>query len=239
MNSRVNKLGGALLSAVLLLAGICPSPAETTTNVYWDFSGPAGPDKPTLGTISGLTTAFSFGNAASLNYNASSSSSSYTTAAGFTASAGTNAYVAVRTGAFDIGTNTYFSFSLSLSLITGTSYTISDVSLGSRSTGSGPTSLALYSSTDGSSFSAVGSPLAVNQDNNWAAADFSGILIALPNDGSTVYFRLYGTGSSSASSGNWRIDDLAVTMVSVPEPSTVALAMLGGVACLFSFRRKG
>ena len=212
--------------------------AQTTTNVYWDFSNPSGPDQPTSGTISGLATSFSFGNAASLKYENASSSSGYITQAGFAASGDTNAFVAARKGEFDLATNTYFSFSLSLDTGAETAYSITDVSLGSRSTASGPVGLGLYFSTDDANFSAVGSSLAVNPDGNWAAADFSGANISLPNDGSTVYFRLYGSGGSSTSSSNWRIDDLAVTISPVPEPSVFALSLLGGATLLPGFRRR-
>jgi hypothetical protein len=215
--------------------------AQTINNVYWDFSNPSGADQPTSGAISGLTTSLSFGNAASLSYNNTSPSGGYTTHAGFAASGDNNAYVAARPGAFDLTTNTYFSFNLSLAASAGTAYSITDISLGSRSTSTGPSSLALYFSQDNSSFSAVGSAQAVNQDSGWAAVDFSGAAIALPNDGSTVYFRLYGSGGSSTSSGNWRIDDLAVTLTSVaavPEPATLTLAIIGGMACFFALRRK-
>ena len=43
---------------------------------------------------------------------------------------------------------------------------------------------------------------------------------------------------SSGSAPTLTVDNLVVTISTVPEPSTFALATLGGVACLFALRRK-
>lgn len=239
MNSRFNKLGGVVLSAVLILAGLSSGHAQTTNKVYWDFSNAAGPSIPNSGTFSGLTTTFSIGNA-SYGYNSSVASSGYVNAAGFAASGDTNAYVnKAQTGALDLANSAYFSFSLSLSSSAPNVYDVTDISFGSRQSGTGPLKISLYESTDNISFSQIGLTLNVNTNSSWASEDFAGISVSLPNDDSTAYFRIYGSdGVGTAGNTNWRIDDLAVTMVSVPEPSTVALAMLGGAACLFVFRRK-
>jgi hypothetical protein len=51
--------------------------------------------------------------------------------------------------------------------------------------------------------------------------------------------RIYGSGGSSASAGNWRIDDLSVTLAvgAIPEPSTYA-AIAGFVMLGFAVARK-
>lgn len=112
---------GCVVAFAILCLGYATG-AQTINNIYWDFSNPSGPDQPTSGVISGLTTSFSFGNAASLSYNNTSPSGGYTTHAGFAASGDNNAYVAARPGEFDLATNTYFSFNLSLNASAGTAW---------------------------------------------------------------------------------------------------------------------
>jgi hypothetical protein len=225
---------------VILFSMLCSGhslQAQKITGVYWNFSSS---NTPTSEAIVGLTPAFSYGNAPSLNFYATSVSSGYTTAAGFAASGGNNALLTARTGPFNTDTSSYFSLSLSLSPAAGTGYKVTDISFGSRQTGTGPTRLTLYESADGANFSSAGSVLNVSTNSAWAAEDFSGIAISLPDDGSTVYFRIYGSdGLGNAGNGNWRIDDLAVTVETVPEPSTLALATLASLPGLIaSWRRR-
>lgn len=224
---------------VSFLFFICSSRAQTT-NIYWSFANNATPAN--AGTIAGLSTTFSSGNGSVFGFNSTSPSTAggYTTAAGYVDSGGNNAAVAAHGGAFDTGTNTYFSFSLSLSSASGISDQITDVSLGSRSTGSGPTRLSLYESVDGTSFTTSLGVVSVTGNSTWTPVDFSGFSIGLPDDGSTVYFRLYGTAlTGNMSSANWRIDDLAAIIVTAPEPSELELIVLGGIVCLVAiFRRR-
>jgi hypothetical protein len=236
MNASPKRSGRLFVFLLSTLLCSHPAHAQETTNVYWNFSSFG---TPALGMIAGLTTAFSCGNAGSLSFNATSASSGYVTAAGFAASGGNSAYLTARTGTFNAAISTYYLLSLTLSSAAGTPCKVTDISFGSRQTGTGPTKLALYESSDGHNFSADGSVLNVNTSSTWAAEDFSGIAISLPDDGSTVYFRIYGSdGLGSAGSGNWRIDDLAVTVVTVPEPSTLALATLASLPGLITLWRR-
>lgn len=236
MNASPIKSGRLIVILFSMLCSGHPVQAQKITSVYWNFSSS---NTPTSGAIAGLTPVFSYGNAPSLSFSTTSASSGYTTAAGFAASGGNNAYLTARTGAFNAGTSSYFSVSLSLSPAAGTACKVTDVSFGSRQTSTGPTRLALYESTDGANFSSAGSVLNVSTSSTWAAEDFSGIAISLPDDGSTVYFRIYGSdGLGTAGSGNWRIDDLAVTVETVPEPSTLALAALASLPGLVALWRR-
>ncbi|HEY4415557.1 MAG TPA: PEP-CTERM sorting domain-containing protein [Verrucomicrobiae bacterium] len=221
------------------------SKAGTTNTVYWNFNTAA----PTSGVFSGLTvSSLSQGNnhGTTTLISTTSASSGYTTAAGFTASGTGNAGAAVFTNApFSTATSTYFQFDVSLSAAAGAAYQVSqiyDISLGARATSTGPQLLSLYSSTDDftSDFTSIAS-LSIPNNSAWVARDFSNIAISLPEDGSTVSFRIYasnGVGNATSGTANLRIDDLSFTVSSVPEPSTIALATMGGLACLMAVRRK-
>jgi PEP-CTERM motif len=234
------------LGALLFLPLVQSAQAGLPNAVYWDF-GPSVPSaSATSNSFSGLTVSpFSRGNDQGITggvlFNATSASTSYTTAAGFANSAGTNAVADTLGGTLNTSSSTYFSTALSLDLSASFFLTITDVSLGSRSTSTGPTTLSLYGSTDGfSSDSELLGSITVTANSVWAADDFSSLSLAI-NPGETVSLRLYGSGGSgTASSGNWRIDDLAIALSSspVPEPSSLALVALGGASCLLAFRRK-
>jgi hypothetical protein len=62
-----------------------------------------------------------------------------------------------------------------------------------------------------------------------------------------VYFRIVDQSATTAGAinggnvgtgGTGRVDNFIVNATLVPEPSTIALAALGGLACLFGLRRK-
>jgi hypothetical protein len=246
------------LSAIIISAAICaliaPSAQAGLTNaVYWNFgtstpSGTAVSNSFASLTVSTLTSGNSFGGysgtAGNTLFNGTSASAAYTTAAGFANSAGTNAGVGASIAAFNTATNAYFQTSFSLDLSSLVTYTFTNVSFGSRATATGPQSLSLYSSTDGTTYSQVGSSIASANNSTWSAKEFAGLALLL-NPGDSLYIRIYGsggTGSPGSGTVNWRMDDLALafitTPVAVPEPSTVALSAIGGFAFLFAFRRR-
>lgn len=221
---------------VILLAGV--SSRSQTTSIYWNFT--TGLASPTSGSLPGLATpTLSFGNAGTLSFNNSSPSAGYTTAAGFAASGDTNATLAARSVAFSLANSSYFTFAMILAPTAGSSYTVTDISFGSRQTSSGPTALALYESNDGfnADVHSLGT-LTVATSGLWVAEDFSGIKISLPDNSTSVAFRIYGSGGTSAAAGNWRMDDLAVTVAAAPEPMTLALAVTGGLAVFCRLRFK-
>jgi hypothetical protein len=215
--------------------------AGLTNAIYWNFS--AGGASPTSNSFGGLTVSSlsqSNSGASVTLLNASSPSSGYSTAAGFAASGGTNAEIVARVGALNMGASgsAYFAFNLSLSAASTLSYDVTNISLGSRSTGTGPQLLSLYDSSDGFASSSLLSSVSVAANSTWAGVSFNDLSVSIPNDSSTVSFRIYGsngTGSNS-SSVNWRIDDLGVALSpvsSVPEPSTADLSILGGLFCFW------
>lgn len=54
----------------------------------------------------------------------------------------------------------------------------------------------------------------------------------------TVFFRVTDDTATGAAGGTVRIDNFLVSASAVPEPSTLALGLVGGFACLVALRRK-
>jgi hypothetical protein len=122
------------------------------------------------------------------------------------------------------------------------------------SSGTGPASFNLQYSLDGSSFTTFSSYTVTNSPS-WsvsvagsAAESFSYSLspVTAVNNAASVYFRLVDANNAVdaagtaavGTSGTSRVDDFIVTGVPVPEPSALALAVMGSVVCLAVFRRR-
>ncbi len=229
---------------ITLLSAEFSANAGLTNSVYWDFS--TGGASPTSNSFSGLTvSSLSQGNSgASVTLLSSSSASSgYTTAAGFAASGGTNAEIVAPTGVLNPGASgsAFFAFSFSLGVSSPFSYNVTNISFGSRSTGTGPQTLSLYDSTDSFVSSNFISSISVLNNSTWAAASFNNLSVFIPDNSSTVSFRIFGSDGvgTATSSANWRIDDLGVALSPAPEPSVVALSAVGGIFCLIALRFNG
>jgi len=102
--------------------------------------------------------------------------------------------------------------------------------VGSFSTATGPTKLTLLSNADGYT-----TPLwtgTTTNNSTWSLVTGTwNLSLTAPVDAS-VTFRLYGwNGTGGDNNVNWRIDDVTLGVVAVPEPPTYA-AMLVGVALL-------
>jgi len=165
------------------------------------------------------------------------------------------------------GTGDYFQFSVS-TVAGGGYYTNLSISYDQTGSGTGPRDFALEYSSNGSTFSTFGSsyivlsnsPSVNNEGSGLATAAWSASgsvqsaftlsfdlssLTSLAND-PTVVFRIVDLdttseqGATVAAAGTDRVDNFVVsgTLVSVPEPSALALAAFGGVACLLALRRK-
>ncbi len=130
------------------------------------------------------------------------------------------------------------------------------VSYDQTSSGTGPGLFNFAYSTDGINFSPFGSPYTVlaNATPNpvWNATTSSSLytltdnlssIIAL-NNAPTVYFRVIDASTNSAAGGTVaaggtdRLDNFMVSAAPVPEPTTTALGILGGLACLVAMRRR-
>ncbi len=229
-----------VLRVCCLLAVMSMAHAQAT----WDFTSGTGaplllPANVTGGTITATN--------ATIAINLTSGSSgAYPGASG-----GNSASVGAVTGPLNPTTSSYYSFTLSPT--SGNRLYASTLSLGSRSTSSGPTTLTLYSSAD--NFTTAISPAAtVNTLGNWVVVNFSSFSLFGAANG-PLTFRIYGSGGTSATAGNWRIDDLSLAVMSgppgpaivtqpatqtVPPGATVSLSVVAAGAGSVSYRwRKG
>jgi autotransporter-associated beta strand protein len=194
-----------------------PSYAVTnfTTNpftAYWNFGTNAGSAAVTSNSSTGLSFgSVTNGNSSAMTLNNSSVSTNYAAASG-----DFNALSSARGGVFSNG-STHFSFAVTAN--EGYSLSLTNLSLGSRSTGTGPGSLALYSSLD--NFAAALSSDAVSTNGIWALVTPSIAATTLTNG--TVTFRIYGFGGSGTAA-NWRIDDLTLGGISVTSAVSVVSA---------------
>ncbi|WP_298116626.1 YDG domain-containing protein, partial [Flavobacterium sp.] len=198
-----------LIQPLGLLASIIPSPCTATTgNVNWNFTTAS----PSTNTVSNLTVSnLSQGNNNGITTLLTSTSAS----TGYLGSSGTsNAGAATRTGALDMAISAYFEFTVTPQ--SGYIATLNSIAFGSRSTGTGPASYSLRSSLDNYATTiATGS---LSTSSIWALYSSSVTGINSLN-GSPITFRLYGhngTGSPSANTANWRIDDLNLNITNTP-----------------------
>jgi hypothetical protein len=134
----------------------------------------------------------------------SSASSGYTGASG-----GGNAGVPAFIGALNTATSTYFQ--VVITPAAGTDFTLTGISFGSRSTGTGPQAYSVRSSADGYATEIVGGTLPAN--STWVLRSHADLTQNF-TIGQSVTLRIYGyNGSGTPSSGsiNWRIDDLIIS----------------------------
>ena len=122
--------------------------------------------------------------------------------------------------------------SLTLKLFT-TSYSGLTLSYATQKTGTGFNSDQLSYSTDGTTFTDLGS--AYNPPTSFALQSFS--LPSLLDNQDNVYLRITFSGATSAS-GNNRIDNLKVT-AATPAPSSLMVALVGvpGIGLLIRRRK--
>lgn len=136
-------------------------------------------------------------------------------------------------------------------------YTGIQISFDQTSSNTGPGAFGLFYSVNGGSYTQIGANYTVlaNASPNpaWNGTTSSSIYTFTPdlsstgtalNNDTTVSFRLYdqntvsANGGTVASGGTDRVDNFVVTATPVPEPATMALAAIGGIAALITFRRK-
>jgi len=160
---------------------------------------------------------------------------------------------------FSVNTNAlgdYSQFTVSLDLIDNT-YSGLTVSYDQNGSATGPKTYTFSYSTDGSSFTAFQTDYTLTSGITWSSStagqgtieSFDLSSITALDTASTLYFRVIDdsattggaiNGGNVGASGTDRIDNFLVsgTVTAAPEPSTLALAAVGGVAGLVAFRRK-
>lgn len=223
-------LARLLVAAVALRA----MPSGEGGTIYWNMNDPA---TPTSNDVANLTVgSLTQGNTTTTGTSAAVVSGSYAFTLNGTstsASGGNNLYFSAKTGSLNTGSSSFLSLMLTPDV--GSSGTVTAIGFGSRSTGGGPTTLSLRSSVDG--YAADVATFTTSTNSSWAY--FTNTLaapIAFTNF-QPLTLRLYGTGGSSVAAGNWRIDDLQVGVVVVPEPAAVILAVLGLAGGIVIVRR--
>lgn len=209
--------------AFLSLNNIC----EASISYYWDGSSAT--------VTSGSSPDITVGDLTRVNAGGGLTGTSSPASPG---SGGSYFVAAAQSGALSISASTYFQITLTPS--SGDSIQFDSISFYSRSTSSGPTAVAVYSSLD-SYTTAIGSAT-VSTSGTWSSLlTFTGDSLAGSAD-EAVSFRIYGYGGSSASSGNWRVDDITLNVTAVPEPAAWGF---GSGAVLLAFcgfqlwRRRG
>ena len=150
----------------------------------------------------------------------------------------------------------YYQFSVTLDLVDNT-YSGINVTYDQNGSATGPKTYYIAYSTDGSSFTKLGSDYGLTSGIVWAVGtpnqatqlsdNFS--LITALNTAPTIYFRVVDdspttggaiNGGNVGTAGTDRIDNFVVnaTITPVPEPATLTLAAVGGAVFLVAFRRR-
>lgn len=197
----------------------------------WNFT--AGTATASSASVSNLTVgALSGGNTngTATLVTSTSASTTYTGASG-TNNAGIPAPVIASNTSVNTASNGYFQFTLTPA--TGYTISLTDFSFGTRSTSTAPAAYTLRSSVDNYATS-IASGTMITSPSTWELKSNNSLTFVTP-PGEAVTFRLYGfngTGSPSANTTNWRIDDITLngfmtynpTPVITPSVSTLATA---------------
>jgi hypothetical protein len=128
------------------------------------------------------------------------------------ASGSYNAGAAAKTGALNTNSNSSAYFTFTLTPDATNTLRVTGLSFGSRSTSTGPLAFCVRSSLDAYAADLATGTLANN--SAWALKSVAFAAFS-QTPGTAMTLRIYGyngTGSASASTVNWRIDDLAVAV---------------------------
>jgi hypothetical protein len=188
-------------NSIISINPVCTT-TTTSEGAIWNFNT-SSPSSIPLTNVS--VSPISQGN----NFGTTSLFSSSNSSAGYTgASGGNSAAITAIAGALNINTSSYFEFILTPAA--GTTFSLNNISFGSRVTtlGYGPQTYTLRSSLDGfTSDLATGS-----NSTSWALKSHT---ILNNSSSAPVVYRLYGwnvasTATVTASQVSWRIDDLTL-----------------------------
>jgi len=242
----------ASLSVVLAVFSLAAAKADVIADWTFESSG-----------LGSTTPSFSPGvNTATTNFYAELGLEAGTAAAiglhagnaAYTGPAGNGSTKSLSSALWAVGD--YYQFSVTLDLVDNT-YSGINVSYDQNGSATGPKTYYIAYSTDGSSFTKLGSDYGLTSGISWAAAtpnqatqlsgDFSSITAL--NTASTIYFRVVDdsattggaiNGGNVGTAGTDRIDNFVVnaTITAVPEPATLTLVAVGAAAFLVASRRR-
>ncbi len=216
----ITHAGGGAPTQSLALSGTVNEPSSGSSTIVWDFQ--------TTTPTSGVPVDLTVGAIAQGNNNGTTTLLTTTSAStGYTGASGNNnAGAAARVGALSTasGGSAYFEFTVTPSA--GRTLTLSEISFGARSTSTGPQAYSLRSSADNyASDIATGT---IPATSTWTLKSNTGLNRSYSF---AVTFRIYGyngSGSASASTANWRIDDLKlVVATSATLPATPVITVAG------------
>lgn len=197
-----NGLGSVTSAAITLTVAVAPLPI-----VAWDFTS-AEPARGLPADVTGGTVVQRNNNGTTATLTTVSVSSGYPGVSG-TANAG----AAARVGALNLAEGGSAFFEFFLTPAAGRQLAVTALTFGTRSTATGPQAYALFAlnANNDPALIAAG-PIANNSVWTLLAPT---ILPVVSAPGAPVTFRLYGyggAGNAGASTANWRIDDLSVTV---------------------------
>ncbi len=205
----------ATVNDVITNACFCQGMAPV---IYWNFTSATA----TTSTIPNTSTV----DFHRVNNNGTTNALITTTSgsSGYAGASGTgNAGLAAFTGSLDMISSSYFEFQLSV--LSGYITTVTEITFGSRSTGSGPVAFSLFSDIDGYT-----TPIATGSFSNnsvWALKTIAGLDLDVVG---TKVFRLYGhsgSGGASVNTTNWRIDDLNIHGTNAAAPACEPVVITG------------
>lgn len=138
---------------------------------------------------------------------------------GYTGASGTNnAGAAARAGVLNTAASGSAYFEFTLTPVAGYTVSVSEVKFGSRSTGTGPQAFSILSNKDNYAAAVAGDTLLAN--STWALKTTAISPVLTSGVGTSLVIRIYGhsgTGSPSANTANWRIDDLQLSLTATPQ----------------------
>jgi hypothetical protein len=221
-----------LLTVVLSSIPMLYATADTLATWSFETSAPAaaGPYSPEIGS--------------------GSASGSHASTATYSTPAGNGSSHSFSANTWAVGD--YWEFDVST-----LNYTAIQISFDQTSSNTGPGTYGLFYSVNGGAYTQIGANYTVlanaSPNPTWNATTSSSVFTFTPdlsstgtalNNDTTVSFRLYdqstvsANGGTVAGTGTDRVDNFVVFATPVPEPATMTLAAVGGIACLVAFRRK-
>lgn len=205
-----------LTQPIGLLANITPPVCNTNSGVItWNFgTAIPGTAAPTANTLTGSTVStLSQGN----NNGTTTLLTTTSPSTGYSGASGNvNAGAAARVGALNTAANGSAFFELTVTPASGRSIRLNSLSAGFRSTGSGPTTFSVRTNLD--NYATTIGTGSIPTTSSWVlrTATLSGVIAGAQDQAVTI--RIYGhggTGTVSAGTANWRMDDLAVNATQV------------------------